>query len=204
MTDQEGMGEIFARLRQKSPTVDFLPRREGTGSCDRTCITCHETKSSSEFYAHRATGKLFAECKDCSNTRSRRWFAKNGFDRREENYDRIKRNRKANPRALLLRQAKSRAKRRGIEFSITAQDVVWNEICPVFGFPLIYGGSGTRKANLNAASLDRVDNSKGYIPNNVVVISYRANCIKRDATPDELRALVDWLNRMAIDVKHET
>lgn len=40
-------------------------------------------------------------------------------------------------------------------------------------------------------SLDRIDSSKGYIKGNVWVISLRANRIKNDSTPDELRLIAD-------------
>ncbi len=42
-------------------------------------------------------------------------------------------------------------------------------------------------------SLDRIDNSKGYIPGNVAVISWRANLIKNSSTLEELEAVVAWL-----------
>mgnify|MGYP007075817688 CR=1 FL=1 len=40
-------------------------------------------------------------------------------------------------------------------------------------------------------SLDRIDSSKGYIKGNVWVISLRANRIKNDSTPQELRLIAD-------------
>jgi hypothetical protein len=41
------------------------------------------------------------------------------------------------------------------------------------------------------ASLDRIDHQKGYVPGNVRVISLRANLLRKDITPEELRALAD-------------
>lgn len=35
-------------------------------------------------------------------------------------------------------------------------------------------------------SVDRIDNTKGYVPGNVIVVSYRANRIKSDADTTEL------------------
>ena len=31
-------------------------------------------------------------------------------------------------------------------------------------------------------TIDRIDNNKGYTPNNIMIISYRVNSIKRDTT----------------------
>lgn len=47
----------------------------------------------------------------------------------------------------------------------------------------------------NSPSLDRMIPALGYVASNVRVISYRANAIKRDATLDELRALVAYVER---------
>lgn len=41
-------------------------------------------------------------------------------------------------------------------------------------------------------SLDRKDNSLGYVKGNVVIVSLKANKIKRDATPLELRQVADF------------
>lgn len=42
-------------------------------------------------------------------------------------------------------------------------------------------------------SLDRVDNTRGYVPGNVLVISWKANQIKSNATLAELESIVAWL-----------
>ena len=41
------------------------------------------------------------------------------------------------------------------------------------------------------STVDRIDSSLGYVKGNVWVVSYRANAIKRDATPEELRRIAD-------------
>lgn len=65
----------------------------------------------------------------------------------------------ANPALYLWKVAKVRAKKFGIEFSIDPEDVVLPEFCPIIGCKLIKG-DGHRQ---DAPSLDRVDNTKGYI-----------------------------------------
>jgi len=44
--------------------------------------------------------------------------------------------------------------------------------------------------------LDRIDNSKGYIKNNIVVISRYANELKKNATIDDLQKLVDFYKKL--------
>lgn len=80
--------------------------------------------------------------------------------------------------------AKNRARRKGIEFSIEESDIVIPDICPLLEIPIEYG---TRANYDRSPSLDRIDNSKGYIKSNVWVISQKANAMKNSATFEELK-----------------
>jgi hypothetical protein len=85
-----------------------------------------------------------------------------------------------------------RAKKFGHEFSITTSDIRVTEYCPVLGVRMEMGNNGG-KWRVNSPSLDRVDNTKGYVPGNVRVISYRANMLKRDASLAEIRGLLAYM-----------
>ena len=63
------------------------------------------------------------------------------------------------------------------------------ESCPILGIPLFMG----TRHNPNSPSLDRVDNTLGYVKGNVQVISYRANALKKDASIKELKGLANWV-----------
>jgi hypothetical protein len=91
-----------------------------------------------------------------------------------------------------LTQVAAGAKPRGKEFSIKLQDVQLPDKCPVLGITLDYGWPIT---NLGAVpSLDRIDNDKGYVPGNIIVMSLRANKMKGAASKDEMiRAADFWL-----------
>lgn len=80
---------------------------------------------------------------------------------------------------------KHRAKKRGIPFDLTVDDVVIPDFCPVLGLPL-YRNTGGLAQGPNSPSLDRNDPSLGYTKGNVTVISSKANAIKSNATPSEL------------------
>lgn len=97
-----------------------------------------------------------------------------------------------NPEAKLYSVAKSRAKKQGVAFTLNKSDVVIPECCPVFGFPLTVAQGG-RGFNDTSPTLDRFNNTKGYVPGNVRVISWRANRLKCDATLEELKALVAYM-----------
>jgi len=91
-------------------------------------------------------------------------------------------------RKMAWQSARARTNRQGIEFSITENDIPEvPEVCPILGIPLEFGTSGQ-----GAASLDRIDNTRGYIKNNLQIISDRANRLKRDATLHEMILLGEW------------
>ena len=96
----------------------------------------------------------------------------------------------------MLVGAKRRAANKGIEFSISSEDLFVPSICPVLRIPLRPSDPGTGK-NDNAPSLDRIIPSLGYVKGNVIVISWRANHLKRDATPEELKLVAEWLEYSA-------
>lgn len=89
-----------------------------------------------------------------------------------------------NPERQLCNRARDRAKRFGLEFDITYRDFDIPELCPLLGIPLyIAVGQGHYP---NVPTLDRIDNSKGYVKGNVWVISKKANTMKSNASWEEL------------------
>ena len=99
------------------------------------------------------------------------------------------------PDRQLYRTAKTRAEKRQIEFNIEYEDIVLPEFCPVLGIKLkVNSGSGAGGKD-DSYSLDRIDNTKGYIKGNVQVISHKANSMKSTATADELIKFAEWIMR---------
>lgn len=93
---------------------------------------------------------------------------------------------------LLWTQLKNSAKQRNIPFDLTPTDI--DEIgiplsCPVLGIPLFFHRN---KVQDDSISFDRIDSSKGYSVDNVIVVSYRANRLKSDASLDELRKITQF------------
>lgn len=108
-------------------------------------------------------------------------------DNREDMSYRRREKRKADPRLHLLKSAKARAVKRNMQFSIEITDLEIPPICPVLGIPMQVGGHAH-----NSPSIDRIDNDIGYVRGNIRVISYRANWIKSNATPEELVAVAKY------------
>lgn len=88
-----------------------------------------------------------------------------------------------NPKLSVYNNAFNRAKKKGLEFTITKEDFDIPLTCPYLKIP-IFRGDGI--FGDNSPSLDRVDVTKGYVPGNVEVISYKANRMKNDGTLEEL------------------
>jgi hypothetical protein len=89
------------------------------------------------------------------------------------------------PVKRLLWTARSRAKRKGLDCSIEESDIVIPTHCPYLGIELVL--RATKKTPRTAvASLDRIDTKLGYVKGNVEVISWLANTMKNNATPEQL------------------
>lgn len=90
-----------------------------------------------------------------------------------------------NPEKRLLRAARTRAKKFGLEFSIKLEDIVIPELCPYLGVKLKpYSPRGD--GSLDVASLDRKNSFLGYTKDNIEVISFLANMMKSKATEEQL------------------
>lgn len=97
---------------------------------------------------------------------------------------------KRNPILQLLQNARNRAKRDSVPFDLLPKDINIPQSCPVLGLEL---KSGNRHDHANAPTIDRIEPTLGYIPGNIRVISHRANMLKSNATLDEMRAVVRYL-----------
>ena len=105
-----------------------------------------------------------------------------------------KKYREDNKEQILYGQAKYRAKRKGIEFNLEVSDIVIPKLCPVLKILLVRNSSQVGPSP-SSPSLDRIDNTKGYIKGNVQVISHKANTMKHCADNNELILFANWIKR---------
>lgn len=92
----------------------------------------------------------------------------------------------------MLTRAKRRANAGTYPFDITIEDIqsVWpmDGKCPVLGIDLDLSGVDLQRT----ASLDKINPRLGYVKGNILVVSFRANSIKKDSTLEEMRMLLTF------------
>ena len=148
------------------------------------CACCKEMLRLNKFsYIDRSdkTKGHKPVCKSCSAKK-----AQIERERRKSNW-------KHSPSLAMLNNSKQRAKRSGIEHTLLLEDIVIPDYCPVLGIKL---ETGDRKEHFNAPSIDRIDNAKGYNKDNIMIMSVKANMLKKDGTLDELIMLGEWSRKM--------
>ena len=132
------------------------------------CAKCREVKSVEEFPVCRASPDGHGGyCRFCVGVINRK-------------------RKKLNPSESLWYSARRRARSADLSFTISVRDITIPSHCPVFGFKLEVGAKNRRRS----PSLDRIDNSRGYEPDNIVVVSNWANELKRDMTLSQMQALL--------------
>jgi hypothetical protein len=160
----------------------------------KKCTKCNYVKKLTEFYSSKnGYLKVDSYCKECRclyqksrktiSNKIRRDKMKIDTDYKQ-NILRLKReSHKRHLEQALFNRAKARAKKWNLDFNITIEDIVIPTICPILEIPII---PGTKRNYHNTPSLDRIDNNKGYIKENIRVISMLANSMKNAATKELL------------------
>ena len=90
----------------------------------------------------------------------------------------------------MWQNASNRAKRFNVPFDIEPADIIIPDFCPVLGIPLVRSIGKTH--TVNSPSLDRIIPERGYVKDNILVVSYRANTMKSDGTLEDLKNLYEF------------
>ena len=154
----------------------------------RKCINCGK-----EFVVNtnvvKSSSKKQMFCQDCCShlySWEKRVIKMNTFPEQRQKYLEQKRQEFLRDyKRNMLAGAKRRASIKNIDFNITEEDIEIPTICPILEVPLVIGTKGDYEYS---PSLDRIDNSKGYVKGNIRVISKKANSMKNSATIAELQA----------------
>lgn len=167
----------------------------------RICKRCNEEKMLEKFPSSKSkladgTIKSYREhvCYSCKHLKEYAQGLEKDPEFRKKKREYKRSYNRNNPKAKLLWNAKSRAKKLGFDFNLTIDDIDIPLVCPLLHIEL-RSGDGTIVDT--SPSLDRINSKKGYVKGNVWVISHKANTMKSDATLGELELLVTNLrNKM--------
>ena len=145
-----------------------------------------------EYYA-----KYYQENKEKIDAKKKLWAENNkeriksvGKEYRERTKEKSKAWRDDNKDRLYFLSLKARAIKKGLEFNLEEADVLSVDVCPVFGVNLV---RSLLKPAWNSSSVDRIDNTKGYVKGNIQIMSYLANSMKRNATNEQLILFAEWV-----------
>jgi hypothetical protein len=161
----------------------------------KVCARCRERKILSEFRDTLNIAVLDGKDSWCRLCCSRYQKAYRKIDRAK--LDKHQNRYKKDPRYRMWLSSKASAHTRGLEHTIEKIDIPMPTICKYLGITLDYRRAserGTLRAD-DAPSIDRIDNSRGYTPDNIQVISDLANKMKQNATSEQLIAFAEGVLR---------
>lgn len=162
------------------------------GKVYRRCRQCREVKELNETNFLKRThvhsseyGGWRGRCRLCYNKLARNKQEISHADRAITKRYRLKQA-KTKPFLLLFNTAKGNSRRQKREFTIIKADVsnLWNKqkgLCYYTGRPMKF-----ELCCNDSCSLDRIDSSKGYVKDNIVLCQRQVNIMKNDASVDEL------------------
>lgn len=151
---------------------------------DKLCDVCGGI-----FNAMNSQKRCSAECQKVGRRTYAREYYRSPLNRGRLTA-RNKEYRDATPERQLLKGAKWRSYKRGEVCDLEEADIVIPVNCPILGVELT-------KEGRYGPTLDRKDSSKGYVKDNIWVISKLANMMKSDSTPEEQRKFAEWVKTQA-------
>jgi hypothetical protein len=95
----------------------------------------------------------------------------------------------------LYNRLKSSSKKRNIPFNLKVTELnslTFPISCPILGIPLTVN----REQSDNSYSIDRIDSNKGYEIDNIIVISWKANRLKNNASSEELQKISEFYKNL--------
>lgn len=176
----------------------------------KICSDCDQELNISNFsLANKHKNKHYysPRCKKCTSERNKKHYnnmspelkekrrlanIKHYYDNQEK-YQKMAREKtqKTPINERLMKSTNDNAKRKNIEHSLKIEDIIIPSICPVLEIPL------DCRDKDHTPSVDRIINSKGYTKENIKIISYRANRIKNNSTPEELLKIYNYFSQTA-------
>ena len=144
------------------------------------CSACNIEKEDTEF------SRVKDRCNPCCYVIE--------YEKRKEKMENSEDGQNYYIKKVILNKAKRRSKQKNIEFNLTLADLIKikNNTCPILGCEILYKSGVDYK---RSASLDRIDPNKGYVPDNVKIVSFEGNALKNKNNIDSIIALVEYYKK---------
>ena len=145
-------------------------------------------------WGHLTWRNKYGSCSECLRIKSRKrvWTIEDNVKRRLRGKFKTYRRRGIERKYLvLIRAAKRRAKNKGLEFNLTEEwaQKRWTGKCELTGIDFV-SCNKKRHADYYSASIDRIDNTKGYTKDNSRFILYILNRFKGTLSDEEMYRIV--------------
>lgn len=171
----------------------------------KKCTQCGEEKELCHFYSNSASkdGKR-NNCKICQDKIRNAWASKNKernneLTKKYRNRPDVKKRRNDQQKEYrskklldweLWYKAKKRSEKYNLPFNIDRSDIIIPKVCPVLGIELYITKD---KIGDNSPTVDRIIPQKGYVKDNIVVISAKANRLKNNGSLEDIEKVYIWL-----------
>ena len=181
-------------------------RRQQVFDSEKVCPRCGVSKKVQEFMRNNKTN-IHTFCNSCLKVSKEKTKAKIALTekiKRQENKavyaerQRIKYSK--NRIAYMLHSSRARAKSKNMVFNLEEKDIIFPERCPVFGtiFEI-----GVKKPSNFSPSLDRINSKIGYVKGNIIIVSFRVNNLKCNATFEELEKILKYLEEVTPKIENK-
>lgn len=205
--------EYRTRIEKTCPTCKETKPRDGfynkAGAADgmsAECRSCDDRRGKARRKSLKTEEKKLLThqvCRMCNTDKPIDQFGhnsgiKSGYNTHCKPCEKIKWDRYVssndNRILILLQRIRTKCNKENIEFDLVVDDIVIPAVCPVLGIPLRFGGTRGYYSNATegSPSVDRIDPNGGYVKDNIVIVSWRANRLKGNAMIEELRKIADF------------
>lgn len=98
----------------------------------------------------------------------------------------------------VLANKRAKCRDKGLPFDLNKDNIPpIPETCPALGIPIVPWNG---KLTAHTATLDRIFPDRGYVASNLIWVSHKANCIKTNATWQEIQKVADFYRNLVPDI----
>lgn len=200
---------------QTKERIDFYVSTHNIDNMSAECKNCDDNRSKqrrAELRINKINGNTISastkKCRTCKQELAICMFSSNvsmtdGYDSQCSPCRQSQWRSNTTPKtriSYLLSRLRTKCTKGDIEFDLTVDDLIIPDRCPILDIPLVFGNDNSTCTGPtdNSPSVDRIDPSKGYTKDNIVVVSQRANRIKNNATIQELQLLYQYYSNLTL------